>query len=105
MRRGHTEHGHNGVSDELFERAPERLDRALGGRMVGLEEVANFLWIDMVCLARETDQIYEEHRDKLAFLPSMLGFQRCTTRKAEAGPFGVLLAAPSAAHAASLTAI
>ena len=37
MRGGHAEHSHDGVADELLEGSTERFDRALGGRVVGLE--------------------------------------------------------------------
>ena len=94
VRGGCSEDGHDGISDELLDRAAEALDVCLDALVVRPERGAYVLRVGAVGTVREADEIDEQHRDDLAFLScGNLCRQRLTAGQAEARSFWVLLAA------------
>ena len=94
MRGGCSEDGHDGISDELLDRAAEALDVCLDALVVRPEGRADVLRVGAVGTIREADEIDEEHRDDLPFLScGNLRLQRLTAGQAEPCSFRVLLAA------------
>ena len=94
VRGGCSEDGHDGISDELLDRAAEALDVCLDALVVRPEGRADVLRVGAVGTVREADEIDEQHRDDLPFLScGNLRRQRLTAGQAEACSFRVLLAA------------
>src|SRR5437899_1896256 len=94
MRNGCTEDGHDRVADELLDGAAEALELGSELCVVRVEHAAHGLWIELLRLRREADQVGEEDRDDLALLAARSGGgERRSTRKAEAGLLGIRLTA------------
>jgi hypothetical protein len=104
VRDGGAEDGHDGVADELLDRAAEPLDLGLRARVVALEAGTDVLGVGRLRGGGEADEVDEEHRDDLALLArGRLGDERLGADHAEAGPVGVLLAAAGAGDGHSRT--
>ncbi len=69
MRDGCAEERHHRVADELLDRPAEALELAPHVRVVGREHRADILRIELLRACREADEIDEEHRHDLPFLP------------------------------------
>jgi hypothetical protein len=67
VRDGSTEHSHDGVSDELLERAAVVLDSLLRVGVVELESIADVLRVGPVGPRGEADQVDEQDRDCLLY--------------------------------------
>jgi len=101
------EDGHDGVADELLDRAAEALDLPAQSRVVRVQKVAHVLRVGALGTRGEADEVAEEDRDDLALLHlgRRLRGQRRRTVQAEPGSLRVLLAAGRAGeHPRSLRA-
>jgi hypothetical protein len=95
------ESGHDGVTDELLDRAAAALDLLTQAGMVGADSGAHVLRILLLGGSRETHQVAEEDRDDLPLLQRGSGCdftERRSALVAEFRPLGVLLAAARADH-------
>src|SRR3982074_782214 len=97
-----TEHGHYGIADKLLHGSTESLDPFPCSHVVSLQRVPDVLGIRLFGLARETDEVHEEHRNQFAFLPGRLGFHRRAACEAEPSSRWVLLTAAPASHRRSV---
>ena len=95
---GGPEDRHHGVADELLHRSAEPLDFRTQAREVRREHGAHVLGVEPLGPSGEADEIGEENRDDLALFTSgrLLGCEGRGAPVAEAGAFGVLLAAKGA---------
>jgi hypothetical protein len=82
----------HGVADELLDGAAEALELAAQVRVVGSEEPAHVLGIELLGAGGEADEIGEEHRHDLALLAHRRGrsLQRRAARVAEPGGARIL---------------
>jgi len=91
---GRAEGSHDGVADELLDRAPEVLDRLLHARVVGVEPRPDVLGIRAIGAGGETDEVDEEDRDDLALLLARRGrSEGRSAGEAETRPLRALLPA------------
>ena len=89
-----SEHGHDRISDELLDRAAERLDLVPHSSEVRREDRAHVLGIEPLRAGGEPDEVGEEHGDDLPLLgQSALGRQCSAAFRAELRERRVLLAA------------
>ena len=89
-----SEHGHDRVSDELLDRAAERLDLVPHSSEVRRKDRAHVFGIEPLRAGGEPDEVGEEHGDDLPLLgQSALGRQRSPAFRAELRERRVLLAA------------
>ena len=91
-RRRRAEDSHDGVADELLDDAAERLELLADGVMVGVQEGAHVLRIEVLRLGGEADEIDEDDADDPPLLVGG-GGDRGAAREAEPGGIRVLLAA------------
>ena len=96
---GRAEQGHDGVADELLDRAPVPLELGADERVVVGELSPHILRVEPLCPAREPDQIAEQHGDDLSLLADRLGrAERRAAGIAEARAVRIPVAARRTAH-------
>ena len=95
MRGRGAEERHHGVADELLDGAPEPLELTAQVRVVGPEQRADVLGVELLGPRGEADEVGEEHRDDFALLPPgpSCGLERRAAVVAEPRGGRVLLAA------------
>ncbi len=72
MRERRAEQRHHGVADELLDRAPEALELGAEVGVVGVEQRAHVLGVELLRPRREADQVGEEDAHDLSLLASLL---------------------------------
>ena len=81
VRHRYAEDGHDGVADELLDRAAVALDRPPCGREVAVEHAPQRLRVERLRELRRLDEVGEEDRDRLApFLEHDLSGERRVER-------------------------
>ena len=95
MRGRRAEERDHRVADELLDGAAEALELGAKVRVVGGEQRADVLGVELLRARGEPDEIGEEHGDDLPLLAGRgsCGFERSATGVAEARAGRVLLAA------------
>src|SRR5204863_2872787 len=94
------EDGHHRIADDLLDRAAVPLELVAQAGMIERKQPAHVLWIELLCLRGESNEVDEDDGDDLSFLAegTLVGLQRACAGVAEASTLGVLLAAARAHH-------
>ena len=97
VRHRRTENAHHGIADELLDLPAVALELAAHALVVGDEERANVLRVELLGARGEADEVDEQHRHDAALLAGRPWLpERGATRVAELRPVGILLAAAGA---------
>jgi hypothetical protein len=92
VRDGCAEERHDGVADELLDRAASALELLAQARIVGRQHRSDVLGIQLLGASREPDEVGEEDGDDLALLPRLGGGRQLgAAGQAEPSDLGVLL--------------